>query len=165
MSDSALNYQQLLTDTLQSQMVILGPAITLAKAKNVSGLHVNNEGRVTGIDGNPQEVSIKLLEQFRELSPLMVKKTMRPLLNAIITAYPTAEGVQPSEGHAQEMKPAEPQLNQNEHSTEHHEEPTPAAVPDAVKTDAPEEHTEDHKEASENKDSVKTEHEQQSTAN
>ncbi len=91
MSDTALNYQQLLTETLQSQMVILGPTITLAKAKNIPGLHVENDGRVTAIDGNPQEVSIKLLEQFRELSPLMVKKTMRPLLNAILTAYPKSE--------------------------------------------------------------------------
>ncbi len=113
MSDTALNYQQLLTETLQSQMVILGPAITLAKAKNVPGLHVNNDGRVTEIDGNPQEVSIKLLEQFRELSPLMVKKTMRPLLNAILTAYPTMDTNQ-TPATTEQAKTAEDQNDQKE---------------------------------------------------
>ncbi len=68
-------------------MVILGSTITLAKAKHVNGLSVADDGRVTSIDGNPQKVSIKLLEEFRELSPLMVKKTMKPLLNAILTSY------------------------------------------------------------------------------
>lgn len=90
MNDTAIDYQKLLTESLQNQIVILGPTITLAKARHVAGLHVENDGRVTSIDGNPQEVSIKLLEQFRELSPLMVKKTMKPLLSAIISSYPTA---------------------------------------------------------------------------
>lgn len=90
MNDSAINYQQLLTDTLQKQIIILGSTITLAKARHVQGLHCTDDGKVTSIEGNPQEVSIKLLEQFRELSPLMAKKTMRPLLNAIISSYPKA---------------------------------------------------------------------------
>lgn len=90
MNDTAIDYQKLLTDTLQKQMVILGPTITLAKARHVAGLNIADDGRVISIEGHPQEVSIKLLEQFRELSPLMVKKTMKPLLNAIISSYPTA---------------------------------------------------------------------------
>jgi hypothetical protein len=117
-NDSANDYQQLLTETLQKQMVILGPTITLAKARQVAGLHVTDDGRVTSIEGNPQEVSIKLLEQFRELSPLMVKKTMRPLLNAIISSYPRMP--EPQMGHAaegksedeQEKKPEEQMQNQ-----------------------------------------------------
>lgn len=129
MNDTATNYQQLLTEALQKQMVILGPNLALTKARHVQGLTVSDDGHVTAIDGNPQEVSIKLLEQFRELSPIMVKKTMKPLLDAIIASYPktpmptTQEAAptssdqppiasdhdqeQPSPEH-EEAKPAEP---------------------------------------------------------
>lgn len=112
MNDSAINYQQLLSDTLQKQIIILGPTITLAKARHVQGLHFTDDGRVTGIDGNPQEVSIKLLEQFRELSPLMVKKTMRPLLDAIISSYPKAAPIHadaPTEEKPSESTDSTPQ--------------------------------------------------------
>lgn len=118
MNDSVINYQQLLTDTLQKQIIILGPSITLAKARHVQGLHITDDGRVSSIEGNPQEISIKLLEQFRELSPLMVKKTMRPLLNAIISSYPKM-----SETHTEptaEMKKEETKVDPPE---EHKEEP------------------------------------------
>lgn len=88
MSDAAIDFQKLLTETLQKQMLVLGPQLTLIKARNVEGLTVDNDGRVTGISGDPKAVSIKVLEQFRELSPLLVKKTMQPLLSAIIASYP-----------------------------------------------------------------------------
>jgi hypothetical protein len=119
MNDSAVNYQQLLTETLQKQMVILGPTITLSKARHVDGLHFTDDGRVTGIDGNPQEISIKLLEQFRELSPLMVKKTMRPLLNAIISSYPTMP--EPQMGHAVETKSEEQSEKKSDDLPQQHE--------------------------------------------
>lgn len=97
MNETANDYKQLLTETLQKQMVILGPVITLAKARHVAGLSVSDDGRVTAIEGNPQQVSINLLEQFRELSPLMVKKTMKPLLNTIIASYPTVPDAKPAD--------------------------------------------------------------------
>jgi hypothetical protein len=125
MNDSAIDYQKLLTDTLQKQMVILGPTITLAKAKHVQGLHVSDDGRVTGIDGNPQEVSIKLLEQFRELSPLMVKKTMRPLLNAIISSYPKMQ--EPQLAHAADSK-QEDRGEQPDENDEKDQSPKPEEI-------------------------------------
>lgn len=84
MNTSTTDYQKVLTEVLQKQIVILGPAITLAKARNVTGLQVADDGKVLSMEGDGHALSVKLLEQFRELSPLLVKKTMRPLLSAIL---------------------------------------------------------------------------------
>lgn len=79
------DHQKLLTQVIQKQMVILGPDITLTKARNVKGLTVADDGTVTAINGSPQELTQQLIEQFMELSGLIVKKTMEPLL----ASYPT----------------------------------------------------------------------------
>ncbi len=75
------DYKKLLTEVIQKQMVILGPTITLAKARNVKGLTVDDNGNVTQIDGQPQELIQRLVDQFVQLSGLIVKKTMEPLLS------------------------------------------------------------------------------------
>lgn len=74
------DHKQLLTQVIKKQMVILGPDITLAKARNVRGLTVADDGTVTAVSGDPQEVTKQLVDQFMELSGLIVKKTMEPLL-------------------------------------------------------------------------------------
>ncbi len=63
-------------------MVILGPGISLAKARNVKGLVVSEDGTVTDIQGPPQVLIQGLIDQFVQLSGLIVKKTMEPLLSA-----------------------------------------------------------------------------------
>lgn len=78
--NSPNDYKKLLTDVIKKQMVILGPSITLAKARNVNGIVVADDGSVTEITGNPQEVIQSLIDQFVQLSGLIVKKTMEPLL-------------------------------------------------------------------------------------
>jgi hypothetical protein len=75
------DYKKLLSDVIKKQMVILGPAITLAKARNVKGLIVADDGTVTDMQGPPQELIQNLIEQFVQLSGLIVKKTMEPLLS------------------------------------------------------------------------------------
>ena len=84
------DYKTLLTQVIQKQMVILGPTITLAKARNVKGLTVADDGTVTNIQGQPQETIQALIDQFVQLSGLIVKKTMEPLLSI----YPNGVGVQ-----------------------------------------------------------------------
>lgn len=76
------DYKTLLTQVIQKQMVILGPTITLAKARNVKGLTVDDNGIVTAINGQPQILIQELIDQFVQLSGLIVKKTMEPLLSA-----------------------------------------------------------------------------------
>lgn len=75
------DYKKLLTDVIKKQIVILGPGITLAKARNVKGLTVADDGTVTEIEGSPQELIQGLIDQFVQLSGLIVKKTMEPLLS------------------------------------------------------------------------------------
>lgn len=88
------DYKQLLTEVIKKQMVILGPTITLAKARNVKGLTVADDGTVTAIDGQPQELIQGLIDQFVQLSGLIVKKTMEPLLSI----YPDgADQTQPAQ--------------------------------------------------------------------
>lgn len=76
------DYKKLLTEVIKKQIVILGPTITLAKARNVKGLTVADDGTVTQIDGQPQVLIQGLIDQFVQLSGLIVKKTMEPLLSA-----------------------------------------------------------------------------------
>lgn len=74
------DYKKLLTEVIKKQIIILGPDITLAKARNVPGLTIADDGTVTQLAGNPQELIQKLIDQFMELSGMIVKKTMEPLL-------------------------------------------------------------------------------------
>lgn len=75
-------YQNLLSEVIKKQIVILGPDITLTKARKVIGLSVADDGSVIQMDGNPNELTQKLVDQFMELSGQIVKKTMEPLLHA-----------------------------------------------------------------------------------
>jgi len=68
------DYKKLLTEVIQKQMVILGPSITLAKARNVKGLTVADDGTVVNIEGQPQALIQGLIDQFVQLSGLIVKK-------------------------------------------------------------------------------------------
>ena len=84
------DYKKLLTDVIKKQMIILGPSITLVKARNVKGLVVADDGTVTGIQGKPQETIQSLIDQFVQLSGMIVKKTMEPLLSL----YPDAAALE-----------------------------------------------------------------------
>ncbi len=76
------DYKLLLTEVIKKQMVILGPQITLAKARNVKGLKISDDGTVTDMQGSAQELIQSLIDQFMQLSGLIVKKTMEPLLSS-----------------------------------------------------------------------------------
>lgn len=91
------DYKKLLTDVIQKQMIILGPTIALAKARNVKGLTVADDGTVVNIEGQPQVLIQGLIDQFVQLSGLIVKKTMEPLLSV----YP--DGVTNSLGQTSEQ--------------------------------------------------------------
>jgi len=74
------DYKKLMTEVVQKQAVILGPDIAIMKARNVSELAVADDGSVTEINGDPQAVLQKLIDEYVALSGLIVKKTMEPLL-------------------------------------------------------------------------------------
>ncbi len=80
MPDGIEDYQNLLSEIIKKQIVILGPDIALVKARNVAGLEVADDGSVTKISGDPKEALQKLIDEYVSLSGLIVKKTMEPLL-------------------------------------------------------------------------------------
>jgi hypothetical protein len=83
MSDTAQLYQKLLTDAIHKQMTVLGPQITLIKVRTIEGLTVTDDGSVASLSSNPEAVVTRFLEEFREISSPLVKKTMQPLLSTI----------------------------------------------------------------------------------
>lgn len=79
--DSQKNdYKVLISEVIKKQMVILGPGITLSRARNVKGLKVDDSGEVLELSGSPQELIQELINQFVQLSGLIVQKTMEPIL-------------------------------------------------------------------------------------
>lgn len=108
--DTNTDYKKILTQVIQKQMVILGPAITLAKARNVKGLTISDDGAVTEMAGTPQELIQNLIDQFVQLSGLIVRKTMEPLLASLpdgiaINPVVAASGVQPTPQPAEQSIP------------------------------------------------------------
>lgn len=106
-------YKKLLTDVIKKQIVILGPDITLTKARNVRGITVADDGSVTEMTGNPQETTKQLIDQFMELSGMIVKKTMEPLLSA----YPSLLATPATPVQAPVPQPTQPTLETNEVKT------------------------------------------------
>ena len=74
-------YLKLLTDIMHKEMIVLGPAPTLLKAKAIKGLHVSDNGSVTGIEGDPQEITRLLIENLMEFSESAVRKSVEPILS------------------------------------------------------------------------------------
>jgi hypothetical protein len=106
MSDAAQLYQKLLTDAIRKQMIILGAQITLLKVHNIPGLVVTDDGSVASLGPRPEETVTRFLEEFRELSSPLVKKSMQPLLSAIgTTVIPVAPLQQPVVTNHAEPKP------------------------------------------------------------
>ena len=81
---SDTDYKSLFSELIKKQMLVLGPDITMAKVKNVIGITVDINGDVLKIDGDPQKLLQGLINQFVELSGMIVKKTME----SILTSYP-----------------------------------------------------------------------------
>lgn len=111
-------FQKLLTEVIKKQIIVLGPDITLAKARNVKGLSIADDGTVTHFVGNPKELIQDLVDQFVQLSGLIVKKTMEPLLSnypglANMTMSPAHTHI-PGQPHEEEMPVANSQNSQEQ---------------------------------------------------
>lgn len=78
-------YLSLINEIIEKQSLILGPEISLLKAKNISGLVLNNTGKVIDVQGNAEEKLKNLVDQYVELSGLIVKNA----LGSIFAKYPS----------------------------------------------------------------------------
>lgn len=77
-------YTALISEIIKKQSLILGPEIAILKARSVQGLMVDNDGKVTGVGDNPKDTLQSLVDQYVELSGLIVKNA----LGSIFAKYP-----------------------------------------------------------------------------
>ena len=78
-------YKQMLTDLIQKQMVVLGPNISLDKARKVPGMKIADDGTVMDISGDPQLVLKGVANEYMQLSGQIAQMT----LNSLVEKYPT----------------------------------------------------------------------------
>lgn len=83
-------YKSLITEVIQKQAVILGHEIAILKARGVSDLTVADDGKVIDIKGDPQSALQKLIDQYVELSGLIVKNA----LGSIFLKYPSIKKIE-----------------------------------------------------------------------
>lgn len=83
-------YQALMSDIINKQTIILGPQIAILKARNVSDLVIADDGTVIDIKGEPATVLQKLVDEYVELSGMIVKNA----LGSIFAKYPTIKKVE-----------------------------------------------------------------------
>ena len=72
-------YINLINDIITKQTLILGPDIVLMKAKNIPELKLDTAGKVLNIDGDPQVVLQKLIDEYIGLSGQIVKNILTPV--------------------------------------------------------------------------------------
>ena len=78
-------YKSLISDIIAKQGVILGPEIAMLKARGVPGLTLDAAGKATNIQGDPEAVLKKLIDQYVELSGEIVKIA----LASVFQKYPS----------------------------------------------------------------------------
>ncbi len=79
------DYKMILTEIIQKQIVILGPQIAVLKARNVPGLIVDDQGKVSDIKGQESDVLQKLIDEYVALSGEIVRNAV----NSIFEKYPS----------------------------------------------------------------------------
>jgi hypothetical protein len=72
-------YVALLTEVIEKQAIILGPDIAVQKARNVTGLTVTDDGKVTNIEGDPNPILQALISEYIELSGEIVRNVTKPI--------------------------------------------------------------------------------------
>ena len=77
-------YQNVLSDLIQRQIMMLGPNVALSQARKVTGFKVNDKGEVTEISSNPQQILSQVANQYMELSEAIASMT----LTSITAKYP-----------------------------------------------------------------------------
>lgn len=74
------DYQNLLSDLVKKQIVMLGPSVALSTARKVAGLTVSDDGTVTAINGDPQTVMEEVANAYMNLSGQIAQMTMKTIL-------------------------------------------------------------------------------------
>lgn len=77
-------YQNLLTDVIKKQMVILGPSVALGTAKKIGSLNITDDGTVSSINGDPKVAMQELAAAYMTLSGQISQN----IFNSILGQYP-----------------------------------------------------------------------------
>lgn len=78
-------YAALMTEIIKKQIIILGPDISLLKARSIPELRVSDDGTVVSVGANPAQALQQLIDAYVDLSGLIVKNAIDPLMKK----YPT----------------------------------------------------------------------------
>jgi hypothetical protein len=75
------DYKKLIEEIVAKQMDILGAEMAVRKAQNVSGLKLDDGGKILSLDeSNLQGVLQKLVDEYIALSGAIVKNILDPVL-------------------------------------------------------------------------------------
>ncbi len=85
------DYQNLLSDLIKKQMVMLGPAVALSKVRKVTAITCDDSGGVTGISGDPQLALKALAGEYMALSGQIAQMT----LDSLLEKYPAIKKQNP----------------------------------------------------------------------
>ncbi len=80
-------YKALLSEIISKQTIILGPSISVLKARNVPGISVSDDGTVVDIVGDPELALKQLIDQYVELSGQIIKNA----IGIIFEKYPSVK--------------------------------------------------------------------------
>ena len=76
-----INYQDVLSEFIHRQTLILGPHITFAKLSHIKGIHADTKGYIKKIEGDPQQLLEEVVAEFKPLSEFLVKNTLEKILS------------------------------------------------------------------------------------
>lgn len=82
--DNLTQYRNILTDLIKKQMLMLGPNVAIGQARRVEGITVSEDGTVSDIKGDPQQILSKVADQYMSLSGQIAKMT----LESVVAKYP-----------------------------------------------------------------------------
>lgn len=82
--NNEVDYKKIFSEIIKKQIDILGPDITFAKVKKVSGINIDSQGNVISITGDPKNLLTSLINEFVELSGLIIRKT----IESVFSTYP-----------------------------------------------------------------------------
>lgn len=74
------DYQNLLSDLVKKQMIMLGPGVALSRAQKVSAITISDDGSVTAISGDPQAALQAIAGEYMNLSGQIAQATLASLL-------------------------------------------------------------------------------------
>ncbi|MDO8604143.1 MAG: hypothetical protein Q7K40_01920 [bacterium] len=87
--DQREQYKAVMSEIIAKQSIILGPDMSIMRAKKISGIEIGEKGEVVNIEGDPAEALERLIGTYVELSGQIVKNA----IGSIFTKYPEIKQV------------------------------------------------------------------------